>query len=185
MTINRLKKRYYGLAFSIAILISTSIVFLDHVFNLFVYIPYSFNEELISKLDLKESEKNIYKVNINKLQEKNEVYLNYNINYSKFEEELKSLFIIYSEKIKIFEVILIEVKKDEKFYNVAHVKVQAKSKNEYITQNFANEATMMLIKENFKNNVENLKLNNNEITFKYIQTTPNTNTTQNKIEKKK
>jgi hypothetical protein len=174
MTINRLKKRYYGLSFFISILIATSIIFADHVFSVFVKVPIKYNQELNLQKNAKESEKLTYIKNINKLQERNNIYLSYNIDYKKLELELNSTFQLFNSKIKIFEIRLNKIDKDDTYFNIVHVYVTAHSANEYITTKFAQEGTLRLIKENFGDSAEDIKIKDDgTIYFKYIKLNKN------------
>lgn len=185
MTINRLKKRYYGLSFSIALLISVIIVFIDIMFHIFVNVPFEYNKELKTKDSLVVNEKNLYTKNIRNLEKQNNIYLNYLTDQNVLKNNLTSFFNEFTSKAKLFNINVISVEPDKEFFNISIVKISTNSINKYISDNFAIDATKELLKESYPLNIIDIKNNNNIITFKFIQNYKNEKINNNKIYKKK
>jgi len=139
MTIKRLKKRYYGLSFFIAIFISAIIIFSDQMFNVFTNIPYDKKSSLNKKLNTINSE---YKILINNklnIQKENKDYIDYSINKNLLQKKISTFLSIFSKKINLFSLKIVDIKLSKKYYNVANITIHGISKSDYITQKFVNK----------------------------------------------
>lgn len=167
MTIKRLNKRYYGLAFFISILFATIIIVVDHIFHVVTFIPYTYNENLkIEQFELETSKKKVIG-EIGTLTKKNDLYLKYKIEPEELKKELSTFLNEFSSKIKIMEISVVSIIENKEYYNLCDIQLKGISKNDYVNQTFVNETIKKLIKEIYPNNSSNIREKDGMIVFEY------------------